>query len=139
GWPVLLVVDVRGQASSVAALLRGFLLHRADVAIAGVIFNRVGGPAHEEMLRAAAAPLGLPVLGCLPRDPGLALPQRHLGLVQAREHADLEGFLDGAAKLVASRVDLAMLAGPGRARRRAERPAVGRPGIFPPRPRIPAA
>ena len=47
GWPVILVVDARGQAQSAGALLGGFAHHRADVAIAGVIFNRIGGPAHE--------------------------------------------------------------------------------------------
>src|SRR5215510_11772849 len=67
GWPVVLVVDVRGQAASAAALLRGFAGHRADVSVAGVVFNRVGSEAHADMLRRAVAPLGLPVLGCLPR------------------------------------------------------------------------
>jgi len=109
GFPVLLVVDVRGQGASAAALLRGFAGHRADVAVAGVLFNRVGGPGHGELLRRAVAPLGLPVLGCLPRDPALALPERHLGLVQAGERPDLDLFLDGAAALVAREVDLGAL------------------------------
>src|SRR5262245_64433094 len=74
GLPVILVVDVRGQAASVAALLRGFMSNRADVKIAGVIFNRVGGGAHESILRQAVAPLGLPVLGAVPREPAFALP-----------------------------------------------------------------
>jgi len=59
GWPVVLVLDVAGQSGSAAAVLRGFLHHRADVPIAGVIFNRVGGPRHKAVLettvRAAAA------------------------------------------------------------------------------------
>ena len=97
GWPVILVVDARGQAQSAGALLSGFARHRADVAIAGVIFNRIGGPAHESALRQAAEPLGIPVLGCLPRAADLVLPERHLGLVQAMEHADLEAFLDRLA------------------------------------------
>jgi cobyrinic acid a,c-diamide synthase len=109
GWPVLLVVDVRGQAASAAALLRGFAAHRADVPIAGVIFNRVGGPAHAEMLRRAVAPLGVPVLGYLPRLSDLALPERHLGLVQAGEHQNLELFLDRAADLADRHLDLAGL------------------------------
>src|SRR3546814_18777485 len=46
------------------------------------------------------------MLGCLPRDPRFALPTRHLGLVQAAEHAELENFLDAAADLVAERIDL---------------------------------
>jgi cobyrinic acid a,c-diamide synthase len=106
GWPVMLVVDVRGQAASAAALLRGFASHRADVPIVGVIFNRVGGPAHADMLRRAVAPLGLPVLGCLPRERDLALPERHLGLVQAGERPDLEAFLERAADLAVAHLDL---------------------------------
>ena len=106
GWPVLLVIDVRGQAASAAALLRGFAGHRADVRIAGVLFNRVGGRTHAEILHRAVAPLGIPVLGCLPRTDEFALPERHLGLVQAGERADLAGFLDRAADRVARHVDL---------------------------------
>jgi cobyrinic acid a,c-diamide synthase len=106
GLPVILVVDVRGQAASVAALLRGFVSHRADVQIAGVIFNRVGGPAHEGSLRQAVAPLHLPVLGAVRRDPALALPDRHLGLVQAAEHGGLEDFIAGVAQRLGQSVDL---------------------------------
>src|SRR3990170_584937 len=61
------------------------------------LFDRVGGPAHAELLRRAVAPLGLPVLGCLPRDAALVLPERHLGLVQAGERPDLDAFLHRAA------------------------------------------
>jgi cobyrinic acid a,c-diamide synthase len=108
GWPVVLVVDVRGQGASVAALLRGFLAHQRDVPFGGVILNRVGGPGHREILEHAIqeARLGLPVLGCLPRDEALALPGRHLGLVQASEHPALEAFLDGAAATAERSIDL---------------------------------
>ncbi len=107
GWPVLLVIDARGQAASAAALLRGFASHRSDIRIAGAIFNRVGGQSHEAMLRRSVAPLGVSVLGCLPRDAALELPSRHLGLVQAGERADLEAFLDRAADRILRRIDLA--------------------------------
>jgi cobyrinic acid a,c-diamide synthase len=110
GLPVVLVVDVRGQAASVAALLSGFMHHRADVPVAGVIFNRVGGPRHEAMLRQAVAPLGLPVLGAVPRDAALALPDRHLGLVQATEHDCLEEFVNDAARRLETTADLRSLA-----------------------------
>ena len=111
GWPVILVIDVRGQAGSVAALLRGFASHRADVTVAGVVFNRVGGDAHAETLRRAVAPLGIPVLGCLPRSSDLSLPERHLGLVQAQERTDLDAFLDRVAGLAEQHLDLAGLRG----------------------------
>jgi cobyrinic acid a,c-diamide synthase len=109
---------VRGQAASAAALLRGFASHRADVPVVGVIFNRVGGAAHADMLRQAVAPLGIPVLGCMPRARELALPERHLGLVQAGERPDLESFLDRAADLAAQHLDLDQLRALARPARR---------------------
>jgi len=117
GWPVLLVVDAKGLGASAAALLHGFASYHPSVAIAGVLFNRVGGPRHADLLCESCAPLGLPVLGALPRDPGLALPERHLGLVQAGEHDALDAFLERAARIVAAHADtaaLAALAAPGR-------------------------
>ena len=108
GWPVLLVVDAKGQGVSVAALAEGFARHRADIDVAGIVCNRVGGPGHERILREALAG-SPPLLGCLPATPALALPSRHLGLVQASEHDALETFLDSAAALVAGRLDLARL------------------------------
>ena len=111
GWPVVLVVDVAGQAGSAAALLRGFMSHRPDVPLAGVIFNRVGGPRHASMLENSVrtALPGLPILGHVPRHAELALPERHLGLVQAAEHPDLNGFLDRAAALAGDVVDVERL------------------------------
>ena len=50
GWPVVLVVDARGQGASVAAVLRGFVGHRPDISIAGVIFNRVASERHRALL-----------------------------------------------------------------------------------------
>jgi cobyrinic acid a,c-diamide synthase len=89
-------------------LLRGFVAHRADIEIAGVIFNRVAGERHAAMLGAAtrATLPGLAVLGAVPREAGLALPSRHLGLVLAEEHAALESFLDRAADTMARVIDL---------------------------------
>jgi cobyrinic acid a,c-diamide synthase len=115
GWPVVLVVDARGQAASAGALVRGFASHRPGLAIAAVVFNRVGGASHGEMLRRAVAPLGIPVLGCLPRDERFDLPERHLGLVQASEHRDLDRFLDSAADRLQSLVDVEALVALARA------------------------
>jgi cobyrinic acid a,c-diamide synthase len=108
GWPVVLVVDVAGQGASVTALLEGFARHRPDVRVAGVIFNRVGSARHGTVLAEAtrSALPELAILGHVPRDPGLALPERHLGLVQAGEHSNLEAFLDRAAGIVAESCDL---------------------------------
>jgi cobyrinic acid a,c-diamide synthase len=107
--PVVLVVDCAKQAQSVAALVHGFQTFRKDVEIAGVILNRVGSARHEHMLRTALKPLKVVVLGVLPSSEGLILPERHLGLVQASEHQDLEAFLQKAAELCAQRLDLEAL------------------------------
>ncbi|MGL4967180.1 MAG: cobyrinate a,c-diamide synthase [Inquilinus sp.] len=109
GWPVVLVLDAGGQGFSAAAILAGFKSFRADVRIAGVIFNRVGSARHEAILRRAAAHAGLPVLGLVPRLPALVLPSRHLGLVQAGEHAALEAFLAAAGEAVGAGVDVEVL------------------------------
>jgi cobyrinic acid a,c-diamide synthase len=109
GLPVILVVDAGAQAQSAAAVVHGFATFREDVTVAGVIFNRVGSDRHAAMLKAAAAPLGVPVLGCVPRSKALSVPDRHLGLVQASELAALESFLDTAADLVSSHIDMSAL------------------------------
>ncbi len=106
GWPVLLVIDAWGQAASAAAVVRGFMSHRDDVAIAGVLFNRIGGAGHARILRRACAELDVPVVGCLPRLDELALPERHLGLVQAGEHPALEAFLEAAAAALGEHADV---------------------------------
>jgi len=96
--PVLLVLDVTGQSQSAAAVLRGFAAHDPAVRIAGVILNRVGSERHRALVSDAIAalstPTPIPVLGAIPRNPALALPERHLGLVQAGEHPDLAARLD---------------------------------------------
>ena len=101
--PVVLVVDARGQGASVAALAEGFVNHRLDVTVAGVILNRVASAAHERLLRDALDARAVPVLGAVPRDEALSLPSRHLGLVQACES---EGsWVDRAASVVGRAVD----------------------------------
>ena len=112
GWPVILVVDVRAQAASAAALIAGFVRHRADVRIVGIVLNRVGGDAHAAVIREACAASvpEAPVLGALPWSDDLTLPERHLGLVQAVEHPDLHRFLDRAAALVSAHVDVPAVA-----------------------------
>lgn len=106
GLPVILVVDAAAQAQSAAATVHGFATFRPDVMVSGVIFNRVGSDRHAQMLRDAATPLGIPVLGCVPRSADIAVPDRHLGLVQASEMTALEAFLDAAADLVAHHIDI---------------------------------
>jgi cobyrinic acid a,c-diamide synthase len=119
GLPVLLVVDVRRMAQSVAPLIEGFLRFRGDVDIDAIVLNGVASPRHAAtLMRACADRFATPVLGCLPRDAALELPSRHLGLVQASEHPALEAFIDGAARRVGEHLDL------DRLRRLARRPTL---------------
>ncbi len=97
GLPVLLVIDVAGQSQTAAAVVRGLATHHAGVRIAGVVLNRVGSERHRSLVIDAMKALDIPVFGAMPRDATLELPQRHLGLVQAREHGDLSGRLDRLA------------------------------------------
>ncbi|MBR9864012.1 MAG: cobyrinate a,c-diamide synthase [Rhodobacteraceae bacterium] len=107
--PVVLILDVSHQAQSVAAVAKGFATLDPEVGIAGIILNKVGSPRHERMLRLALAPLGIPVLGAVHRMKSLKTPSRHLGLVQAEEHPDLEAFLDQAATVAAGSIDMETL------------------------------
>jgi cobyrinic acid a,c-diamide synthase len=107
GLPVLLVLDVSGQSQTAAALVRGLASHDPAVRLAGVVLNRVGSERHRRLVSEAIAALGVPVFGALPRDAKLALPERHLGLVQAGEHADLPAWLDRLAEIADREIDIA--------------------------------
>ncbi|MGO8832130.1 MAG: cobyrinate a,c-diamide synthase [Roseiarcus sp.] len=109
GAPVLLVLDVSGQAQSAAAIVKGCASYDPRVAIAGVILNRVGSARHRRLAGDAIEALGVPVVGSLPRLEEMALPERHLGLVQASETDNLEVRLDRIGECVAAHVDLAAL------------------------------
>ena len=106
GLPVVLVLDVARQAQSAAALVRGVAAHDPAVRIAGVILNRVASERHRALAADAIAALGIPVLGALPREAALALPERHLGLVQAGEHSDLAALIDRLADVAERSIDL---------------------------------
>lgn len=85
--PIVLVVDAGSTSASVAAIVRGFRDHDPRLHVAGVVLNRVGSDAHEELLREALLPIGIPVLGTLRRDDALVWRDRHLGLVPVAENA----------------------------------------------------
>lgn len=107
--PVVLVVDCSRMSQSVAALVKGYTEFRSDIHVAGVILNKVGSARHDAMLRGALEASRIEVFGVLERDPVLALPERHLGLVQAGEHGMLETFIAHAASVVARCCDLERL------------------------------
>jgi cobyrinic acid a,c-diamide synthase len=106
GLPVLLVLDVSGQSQTAAAVVRGLAGHHPGVRIAGVVLNRVGSERHRALVETAIDAVGIPVLGAVPRDAALAMPERHLGLVQAQEHGDLTARLDRLADTAQRHLDL---------------------------------
>lgn len=105
-WPVVLVVDVSGQAQSAAAVALGCRDYDPRIRIAGVILNKVASERHRRLVVDGMDRIGLRVFGALPREASLILPERHLGLVQAGETADLDTRLDRLADAVAAAVDL---------------------------------
>jgi cobyrinic acid a,c-diamide synthase len=114
GWPVVLVLDVKGQTETAAAIAAGCAAYRADVAIAGVILNRVASERHLSLIAPAFDRIGIALFGALANDPRLSLPERHLGLVQAGETADLERRLDLLADVLGESVDLDAVAASAR-------------------------
>ncbi len=108
--PVLLVLDVSGQSQSAAAVARGFANHDPRVRIGGIVLNRVASERHRDGIARALAPLGLPVLGSFPRDAAIALPERHLGLVQASEQAGVDALIGRLAELAERHLDLDAIA-----------------------------
>jgi cobyrinic acid a,c-diamide synthase len=134
GWPVLLVHDVSGQAQSAAAMLSGGVRYDPRIRIAGAILNRVGSERHLRLAKDAVQNAGIRVLGALTRDAEVALPERHLGLVQASETKNLDAVLDRLAERVSAQIDLDEvlgLAAPG-----AEREAPSPMPLPPPGQRI---
>ncbi|MCU1343930.1 MAG: cobyrinic acid a,c-diamide synthase [Acidimicrobiia bacterium] len=109
--PVVLVVDAASMSQSVAALVRGFATHDSRIRIAGLILNRVGSASHELLLRAALAPLNIPVLGVLMRDERLRWRDRHLGLIPVAERSsEVVHSLELLADLIAATCDLDAIA-----------------------------
>jgi cobyrinic acid a,c-diamide synthase len=95
GAPVLLVMNVHGTSRSAAAMALGYRSYDPKVEVAGLILNRVGSERHRSLLEDALAPLGIPILGTLPRRGEIALPSRHLGLEMGFESRhDLDALAD---------------------------------------------
>ncbi|AXC14407.1 Cobyrinic acid A,C-diamide synthase [Acidisarcina polymorpha] len=108
--PVVLVLDASKSARSIAAVVLGFELFDPELHLAGVILNRVASGRHFEMLRTAiASSCKTPILGWLPREPAIAIPERHLGLYTPEESETgepLENLLDQMAALVEQHLDM---------------------------------
>ncbi len=115
--PVVLVVNAKSMARSAAALVKGFEQFDPDLRFAGVIFNNVGSERHLSYLTEALEDhVGMPCLGGIPRTEGLAMPERHLGLVTDDEHGLTPERLDVLADVMERHIDLHRLfdaSGPG--------------------------
>lgn len=108
--PVLLVIDTEGMTRGIAPLLLGYRQFDPDLAIAGVILNKVSGPRHEAKLRRAVETYtDIPVMGALHRSPDLAIQERHLGLVPANEAAEANAVIARIAASLGERLDLSRL------------------------------
>jgi len=110
--PVLLVIDISGSARSAAAAVLGYQHFDPAVAIRGVLLNFAGSERHahgcaEAIERATA----LPMLGWLPRDMQLQIPERHLGLVPGGEQVDSDALIAQMAVAVSARFDVAGIMG----------------------------
>jgi cobyrinic acid a,c-diamide synthase len=110
--PVVLVVDAAKSARSVAAVVLGFEMFDPELRFAGVVLNRVASQGHFEMLRDAIdASCKTRVLGWLPIEPAIAIPERHLGLYGAAERPaeDQEAAINALAAVAEKHIDLAGL------------------------------
>ena len=90
GIPVILVVDAKSAAYSMAPLLQGFVNFRKDVRIVGVIFNKVGSERHYQMLQEVCNDIGVKCFGYLPKSPSLEHSSRYLGLDYSEKTDDSE-------------------------------------------------
>jgi len=106
GLPVVVVIGAQGTAQSAAAVAEGCARFAEGFPVAGAIVNHVASERHAALIREGFARASVPLLGLVRRDPSITLPSRHLGLVQAEEHADLARKMARAGELVAEGCDL---------------------------------
>lgn len=101
GIPVVVVIDATGTAQTLGAIAHGLASFRPSLPFAGVLANSVATPRHAQMVK-QGLPRSMHDFGPLFRDPRWVFPNRHLGLVQAEEIADLEERLERAADAMAT-------------------------------------
>ena len=107
GAPVVLVLDSAGMTRGIAPLILGYQAFDPQINIAGVILNKVGGPRHEEKLRAVIERYtNVKVLGAVRMDANLAIVERHLGLMPGNESDEAEMRIEAIASRIKDQVDL---------------------------------
>jgi len=105
--PVLLVVNSARMTRSAAAMVSGYMNFEPGTKIMGVILNNVAGQRHRgKLVNAIEKHCGIPVLGCIPSVKGLALKERHIGIVPFIEQEDSARIIDNACAVIESNVDL---------------------------------
>ncbi|CDN50116.1 cobyrinate a,c-diamide synthase [Neorhizobium galegae] len=104
--PVLLVLDVSGQSQTAGVIAYGFAHYDPTVKIAACVLNRAGSERHKKLCGDAIQAAGIPVVGTILRDPSLVLPERHLGLVQASEHPEMDAHIERLADAMEASLDL---------------------------------
>ncbi len=108
--PVILVVNVKGMGQSCIPLVKGYIDYEPLLNIRGIILNYAGSAYYQSYLKnELEQQLGIKVLGCLPRDHDITMPQRHLGLVPAEENQGLKETIQGMADMVETHIDLAAI------------------------------
>jgi cobyrinic acid a,c-diamide synthase len=108
--PVILVVDIGGAARSAAVVVLGCQQFDPDLALPGVVLNFAGSEGHAKGCAEAITSItGLPVLGWLPRDARLRIPERHLGLVPGGDLADSDSLIAAIAEAIDERMDVAAI------------------------------
>lgn len=108
--PVVLVVDAKSMARSAAAMVQGFERFDPELKFAGVIFNNIGSDRHLSYLKEALENhVGMPLLGGIPQDSALTIPERHLGLVTREDYGGADDAIDHLAELLEARLDISGL------------------------------
>ncbi len=128
GVPVVLVLDSVGMTRGVAPLILGYQAFDPAINIVGVILNKVGGPRHEEKLRAVIERYtDVQVFGAVRMDADLAIVERHLGLMPGNESDQAEARIDAIAGRISAQVDLDALLAIAKLAKPAVAPAAMRP------------
>ena len=108
--PVLLVVDARSAAESVAAVVKGFEVYDPRIRLCGVVLNQTGSARHVELIRGAlAASCATPLLGAFPREQQFTMPERHLGLHMGEENPLSVDQIERLAAAVEEHIDVPAL------------------------------
>jgi len=134
GLPVVLVMDISGQAETAAAVAAGIRdsLRRTGGKLAGVIFNRCRSERHRNMAASALAETGIDLFGAVPDDDGIMVPSRHLGLVQADDLDAADTIIATAARVMQKGADLEKIIAAGQPLRRHDGESESRAIAIPP-------